>query len=400
MRGSVIKRGKRWSIVVDVGRDEKGRRKQKWHSGYATRKAAEDALPDILKRLQAGEYVAPSKLTLGEFLTKEWLPAIRATVRPSTFVSYQMHVATHIKPRIGNLSLQRVSGAALNGLYAELLVEGRTSRKKAPDADKAADAAKSPPARTDLSPATVRRVHATLHRAFRDAVRWHRLTRNPADLADPPKQRAGGSPEMATWTADELRSFLDSVAGDRLVGMWTLFATTGMRRGEVLGLRWSDVDLEAARLSIRQTLVAIGYEARYSTPKTAKGRRVVALDPTTVAALKAHRARQLEDRMALGAGWPDHGLVFTREDGSWVHPDACSQFFEKLVGRTKLPRIRLHDLRHTHATLALAAGVHPKVVSERLGHSTVSMTLDIYSHAVPAMQEDAADKVAALVFGL
>jgi integrase len=166
----------------------------------------------------------------------------------------------------------------------------------------------------------------------------------------------------------------------------------------VLGLRWIDIDLNASRLSVQQTLVSVAYETRFSVPKTARSRRSVSLDATTVAALRAHRKRQLEERMSWGQAYRDSGLVVTREDGTLVHPDRFTQMFDKHVKDAGLPRIRLHDLRRTHATLALAAGVHPKVVSERLGHATVAFTLDVYSHAVPALQEEAADRIAALIF--
>lgn len=222
--------------------------------------------------------------------------------------------------------------------------------------------------------------------------------RNVADQANPPvpAQRQ----ELTTWTAAELRRFLDYVSGDRLVGAYTLAATTGLRRGEVLGLRWRDVDLDAAWVRVVQTLVTVNYKVIVSTPKTNRGRRSVALDPTTVAALRAHRVRQAEERLALGIGAaPDDALVFAEPDGALLHPGHFSDRFDRLVKAAEVPRIRLHDLRHTHATLALQAGVHPKVVSERLGHSTIAITLDTYSHAIPAMEEEAAAKVARLVFG-
>jgi integrase len=228
-------------------------------------------------------------------------------------------------------------------------------------------------------------------------VRWNLLQRNIAYQADAPSSPPG-SVEMKTWTAEELRRFLDFVASDRLYGAWVLAATTGLRRGEVLGLRWGDIDLEPGRLAVRQTLVSVAYETKFSTPKTKRGRRSVSLDATTVMALRSHRKRQLQDRMAWGPAYQDSGLVVTREDGSLVHPDRFTQMFDKHVKNSGLPRIRLHDLRHTHATLALAAGVHHKVVSDRLGHATVAFTLDVYSHAVPALQEEAAERVAALVF--
>jgi integrase len=192
-------------------------------------------------------------------------------------------------------------------------------------------------------------------------------------------------------------------ARSMLLGMsaaYVLAATTGLRRGELLGLRWRDLDLGAGRLSVTQTLVSVNYAVSFSTPKTAAGRRSVALDPATVAALRAHRVAVLEERLSLGLGAPtEDALAFTAIDGTPLHPGQFSDRFDRLVKAAGVPRIRFHDLRHTHATLALRAGVHPKVVSERLGHSTISVTLDTYSHAIPAMQEEAAAKVAALVFG-
>jgi integrase len=195
-----------------------------------------------------------------------------------------------------------------------------------------------------------------------------------------------------------LRRFIREVRGDRLYAAWLAAATTGLRRGEVLGLMWTDVDFDKGRLSVRRARVSSGGVVVLSEPKTRRSRRVVALDQTTTAALREHRTRQLEERLAWGAAWVDTGFVFTREDGTPLHPESLSKMFQWRVRRAGLPRIRFHDLRHTHATLALQAGVHPKVVSERLGHSSIRITLDTYSHAIPAMQEEAAERIAALIF--
>ncbi len=178
-----------------------------------------------------------------------------------------------------------------------------------------------------------------------------------------------------------------------------LTATTGMRRGEILGLRWSDVDLEAGVASVVQTLAVVDYHLTFSEPKTARGRRGVALDPVTVSAVRAHRARQAQERLVLGPAWRDTGLVFTAVDGSALHPERFSNWFEQHTTRAGSPRVRLHDLRHSYATLALSAGVHPKIVSERLGHSTVAITLDLSSHVTVGMQQEAAARIAELVFG-
>ncbi|MFN8186366.1 MAG: site-specific integrase [Gaiellales bacterium] len=201
---------------------------------------------------------------------------------------------------------------------------------------------------------------------------------------------------MKTWSAEELRSFLEHVRHDRLYALWLVAATTGARRGELAGLKWDAVDLESRRISIRRTLISVGYRIEWSEPKTENGRRSVALDPTTAEALRVHRMRQLEERLLLGQDYDDNNLVFAREDGAPIHPERISTMFGQHVSAARLPRIRLHDLRHTHATLALQAGVHPKVVSERLGHADVGLTLNVYSHAIPALHETAAALVADL----
>ena len=380
MRGTVIKRGNSWAVVVEVGRDPStGKRVRKWHSGYRTKRDAERARSELLSRLDHGTYVSPDRRTVGSYLEGDWLPAVKARLKPSTWDSYSRNIRLHIAPELGPIPLQALTAARLNEFYALLSSKGRRD------------------GRGGLAPKTVRYLHGIIRKALADAARWSLVQRNVADQADPPTRRST-APEMKTWTADELSRFLDFVTEDRLYAAWVLAATTGMRRGEVLGLRWSDVDLEAPRLSVRQTLVSVAYETKFSAPKTARSRRSVSLDATTVAALRAHRKRQLEERMAWGPAYQDSGLVITREDGTFVHPDRFTQMFDKHVKHSALSRIRLHDLRHTYATLALAAAVHPKVVSERLGHATVAFTLDVYSHAVPALQEEAADRVAALIF--
>jgi integrase len=378
MRGHVRRRGDMWAVVVDLPRDPvTGKRKQKWHSGFRTKKEADKALTDILSRLDQGAYVEPTKQTLAAFMD-EWLAGTKRTLRPSTFATYEMIVRAHVKPRLGSLPLQSLTAARLNAVYADLLSGGRRDGKGG------------------LSPATVRYVHAVIRKALSDAVRWNLLTRNVADAADPP--RASRAP-IRTWSAREVQAFLAHVQTDRLYAAYFLAATTGMRRGEVLGLRWQDVDLEAGRVSVVRSLTVVGgYEMHISEPKTAKGRRSVALDDQTVKALKGHRERQMLERALQGDEYADEDLVFCHEEGTPVHPDSFSDAFWRHVKAANLPRIRFHDLRHTHATLALAAGVHPKVISERLGHASVTITLDTYSHAIPALQETAASLVASLVF--
>ncbi len=368
MRGHIRKRGSTWAVVVDIGRDEQGRRRQKWHSGFRTKREASEALTEILGQLSTGQYVAPSKLTVRSFLEGEWLPAVRSSLRPLTFDSYAANVRNHVLPRLGSVRLQALTPAMLNSMYADLSA--------------------------CLSPRTVRYIHAILRRALSDAVKWNRLARSPADAADPPSLRATRKRVMRTWSAAELQAFLESVRNDRLAGCWRFLAMTGCRRGEALGLRWRDVDLDAGRAMIVQTLVG---NRVVSETKSERGRRTVALDPGTVAALREHRRAQQTERRALGPTYQDDDFVFCREDGTPIWPRSLSRAFARHLASARLPKIRLHDLRHTHATLALQAGVHPKVVQERLGHATISITLDVYSHAIPAMHEEAASQVAALI---
>jgi integrase len=203
---------------------------------------------------------------------------------------------------------------------------------------------------------------------------------------------------MKVWSPAQLRSFVEFTSDDRLAAAWLLLVTTGMRRGEVLGLTWENVDFTNSRLSVVRSLSIVNYhDVRLIQPKTSKGRRSIALDPATLAALQAHRVRQLEERLQWGAAWNDSDLVFPREDGTPIHPQRMTSWFEQLSRDACLPRIRLHDLRHSYATAALAADVPAKVVSERLGHASVMITLDTYSHILPSMQEDAASTVARLI---
>ena len=259
-----------------------------------------------------------------------------------------------------------------------------------------ADPSKADDSRS-LDPSTVKAVHVTLHKAFGAAVKWERLAKNPADQADPPRVPVEAD-KMPTWTAEQLRTFLEFTASmeDRNHALWVLLATTGMRRGEALGLRWQDVDLDAGRLRVVQTVLSINGKISVSEPKTARGRRPISLDPSTVAALREHRRRMLEERMVVAADHADEGLVFHRPDGSALRPETVSTTFLRRQRTLDLPRLTLKGLRHTWATLALEQGIHPKVVQERLGHSTVNITLNVYSHVSPTMHAEAANQVASL----
>jgi len=368
-----------WYVVIDVGRGADGRRRQRWHGSYPSRHAAEAARAEIINRWYQGTYVEPSSTTLEEWVRRTWLPSMQTRVKPSTWDSYRRNFELHLLPRLGHRPLQKLAPGALNAAYDDLLHNGRRTGAAA-----------------GLSATTVRYLHMTLHKALSDAVDAGMLTRNPADRAKPPRPDRTSPRELRTWTPDQLRQFLASVAGARLGTAWHLAALTGLRRGEVLGLRWADTDLDAARLTVRHTIISVAYEIQDSTPKTHKA-RMVDLDARTVVRLRQQLECQEAERQEWGEDYLDHDLVFCRENGTPLHPDTFSQCFARAVAETDLPRLRLHDLTHTHASVALRAGIPLKVVSERLGHSSPEYTMRQYAHCLPGMQAEAASQIAALV---
>lgn len=370
--------------MVDLGRDPKtGKRRLKSRGGFRTRRDAERALAEMLREINRGSYVEPTNQTVAEFL-REWLAAARLRgLRETTLVGYEVMIEKHLIPGLGALRLRELTPAHLNGLYTEMLETGRLHGPGG------------------LSPRTVRAAHTIMRRALKDAVRWGLLARNVAEIADPPSStsaKVAARQKMKTWSAAQLRQFLAHAGDHELYPAFLLAAMTGMRRGEVLGLRWSDVDLDAGRLSITQTLVAPRHQLVFSEPKTAAGRRMVALDETTLAALRQHRRRQREHRFQLGADYDDHGLVFCQPDGGPLVPMIFTQRFQKASREAGVPQIRFHDLRHGHVTYLMEAGVPLPAIAQRVGHSSVAITGDTYSHVRPEVREDVARVGAALVF--
>ncbi len=361
------------------GLAETEERRRAIKGGYATRKECQAALSKVLVAVEARTFTPPTRITVKAFLLSEWLPAVKGTLRPTTYASYAMLARQHIIPRLGSLQLQKLTAGAINALYAYLLEEGRVC------------------GRGGLSPSSVRRVHAVLHRACHDAVRWGRLTVNPVDAADPPRASAEHPDRLPVWSAEQLVAFLAHVADDRLFALWRVLAMTGMRRGEALGLQWDDLDMEGGRLTIRRAWVPVNGVGQMSEPKTKRGRRTIALDPVTLEALQGHAARQADEQSDCRGVWTDSGLVFTRTDGQPLPPWAVSKLFRDLSKAAMLPPIPLHGLRHSYATLALASGVNPRIVSGRLGHATVALTLDVYSHVLPQQDRQAAEAIADLL---
>jgi integrase len=379
MKDGIAKRGSTWSYVVRVREPATGSRRARWVGGFATEQDAKAARDVARVDARKGATVSPAKLTVGEYLA-DWQETWRTQVRPTTMASYAMHCRVYIAPRIGGQRLQDLTPSMVSNLYADLQSEA------------------------GLSPATVRRVAATLHKALTVAVRRKLISYNPAaaGVVDLPKvdPDADGADELRVWTAAELAKFLEHVCGDRLFPIWRLAAWTGMRRGELAGLIWRDVDLDTGVVRVQRARVIVSSaDVRESKPKTRKGRRNVDLDVVTLAALKAWQARQQAERDDWPGEWPDHDLVFTLQDGTALNPAHLSRAFVRHVRaanaqKAKLPTIRFHDLRHTHASLMLAAGVPVKVVSERLGHATPGFTLNVYQHLIPGQQRDHLQRVA------
>lgn len=383
----------RFYAVVSAGVDPtSGRRRRAWYGPFETEEEAQKKRHEVERDMEEQTYVAPKKVTVKSFL-EDWTEGVQ--LRPSTVESYKRNLAKHVIPELGHLKLQSLTTSHLNKLYRKLEKSGRLDERHHGEA---------------LSPRTVRYVHTIISCALRDAKKQRLIKVNVAHDADPPtaKMAKEAAPEMRTWSAAELNRFLAFTKGDRYEPAWTFLATTGMRRGEALGLRWSDLKLDSspATATIRRAAIVIGHRREGGKTKTGQ-HRLIELDAHTVLALNAWKARQASERLLVGPGYESsEDLIFTLPDGRGYHPERFSREFERkqathnrLNPAKPLPRLRLHDLRHTWATLALAAGVHPKVVQERLGHTTISTTMDTYSHALPGMQSLAAEQVSAMIFG-
>ncbi|MEX2553902.1 MAG: site-specific integrase [Actinomycetota bacterium] len=384
MNASVVKKTTakgttRFYVVVDKGVDPvtKRRRKEWQKGGHRTRTEAKAAARAIGASLDNGSYVQPSSVTVGDYV-ESWIAAAQGNgrIRPGTASLYETVLRAYIVPTVGHKSLQELRATDLDRAYAHLLKQG--GRQGGP-----------------LAAKTVKSAHTLLHKALSDAVKKGLISSNPAEVADSPTPQRK---EMKTWTAGQLGQFLEYVKDDRLFAAFRLASMTGMRRAEVLGLRYKDLSLDRGRVSIVQTLVLVGGKPTISAnAKTDSGRRSIGLDPETLQALKTHRSAHAEERLSLGLGLTEDDLVFSKVDGTPIHPSWFSRTFTRLSRAAGLPVIRFHDLRHGFATMSLDAGVRVWDVSDILGHKNISITLDLYRHAVPDTQAEATTKVSALL---
>lgn len=366
MKGSIQKHvgktGTSWYAVVDLGPDPvTGRRRQRRISA-PTKREVQALVAAKLTEAERGQVTDGGKMTLRD-LCEAWLLASESSLKPSTFRRYTDTVRLHILPVLGAKQIGKLTKADVERLYDD--------RRKA-----------------GLSPTTVFHISGTLHRALDHAERSEWIGRNVSELVKRPRR---ATPEMQTWSVEQVAAVFQASGRDSLDALWRLALLTGMRRGELLGLMWQDVDLEAGTLAVRRTMSrGVGGTWELGTPKSAAGRRSIALPVLAVDALRRHRVRQLERQLSLGPVWDPTGFVFTNETGGPLHVNTLTRRYEGLVIEAGVPRIRFHDLRHTSATLLLSLGEHPKIVQERLGHASIAMTMDRYSHVTQDMQRGAA----------
>jgi integrase len=380
-----------WYVRLELPAGLDGQRRRIRRGGYPSRAAA----VAVLARLRAprpGDTGA-RMLTVGDWLA-HWLVSRTATA-PSTVRGYAAHVRLYLAPYLGEVLLGELSVAQVQAMFAAIIRKHQALG-------------------TPVSAATLTRIRATLRAALNDAIRRGLLTENPAAKAELPRtrrpravvwtpyrieqwRRTGERPAVAVWTAQQTAQFLHSIEEHRLYAAYHLIALRGLRRGEAAGLRWCDIDLDGKTAVITQQLQQYDGRLAICPPKTAHSTRVIALDHTTVAALRTHRDRQRAEAGAYGPGYRTSGLVFTNLNGDPMAPDRLTRTFRALATGAGLPPVRLHDLRHGAATLALAAGVDLRVVQEMLGHSSIVLTADTYTSVLPAVAHTAAEKVAALL---
>jgi integrase len=371
MRGHTRQRSKgSWEIAIDIGRDPAtGRRRQHFETVRGTKKSAQLRLAELLVAVEGGSYVKPKRLTLGEYL-QEWLQGyVELNCSPRTKSSYEMIVRKHIVPDLGEIPLSRLEPRQLQDFYCRHKAEGRVNGKG------------------QLSTRTVRYCHCLLSEALGHAVKMGLVARNIAQATNPPHVERKARPVLAP---EDVPNFLEAAAQTPYHALFYTLLFTGMRRGEALALRWKSVDLMLLSLSVVETAYKLEGSYKVKEPKTAHSQRQITLPPSLALVLHEHKAGQMQHRALLGRPLNDYDFVFAHSDGTPLDPSTVSHAFANVVRKAGLPPIRLHDLRHTHATLMLKAGVHPKIVSERLGHSSIRVTLDTYSHVMPGLQEAAA----------
>ena len=373
----VYKRGNTWYAHMHWT-DANGKVQQKKRGGFKTREEATKFRTSFLASIHDGSRRGTTKLRIGEYLVNEWLPNRESNLKPSTFSTYSNIVHSYLIPHVGNIRLEDMTARRAEKMFKELEAHGARGRSKSMS--------------TALSAKTVSNIANVLNRAFRDAVRWDLIAQNPIAVSVKPSKR---SKEMSAWEPHELGLFISVTSSERMSAIWHLAAVSGMRRGELLGLTWSDIDLDKRRMTIRNTRVRAGNATIYETPKSSKSRRTITLDETTIKVLKRWKITQAQERLAVGGLWPDAaGHVVTEADGSLPNPNTFSRRFKAICKHLGLRTIRLHDLRHSYVVAARRSGVDIKTISERLGHADINVTQSVYDHVFVQDDEAAANSIA------
>ena len=357
---SIYKRGATWTAHMNWT-DMNGKKQQKKVGGFETRKAATEYHNQFMTSIQQGRRRGTTKLRVGEYLVNEWLPKQENILKASSFATYVRIVNSYLVPHLGNIRLEEVNARRIEQMFNDLLKTGARG--------------KSLKANTALSAKTVSDIAGVLHRAFKDAVRWDLIATNPITSAKKPPRR---TKEMSAWTPEELNRFINVSSTDRFFAVWHLAATSGMRRGELLGLTWNDIDFTTGKVTIRKTRIRAGNATIEETPKSRKSQRTFAIDKQTLGVLKKWKTRQGSEHLALGTKVSDH--VVTETDGTLPDPNTFSRRFKALCKKSGLRVIRLHDMRHSYVVAARRAGADLKTISERIGHADPKVTLTVYDH--------------------
>ena len=373
MKGHIYQRSKgSWTIVYDLPMDAvTGKRRQKSQTVKGTKRDAERALREVLLSLEQGSYVKPNKLTLGEWLDQWCESFVVMNTTPRTYVSYRSIIDRHLKPGLGSIALSRLEPQQIQTYYADKLAKGRVDGKGS------------------LSNRSVLYHHRILSKALDQAVKMGLVVRNVAKLITPPRVARA---TINVLDAGEASKLLDIASNTMYYPLFAMLLYTGLRRGEAIALRWKNIDLLGLELNVVESAYRLRKEFIIKEPKTLHSKRAVSLSPSLASLLLEYREDQELMRKQMGNPLTDEDFVFSWPDGRPLDPDVVTKAFHRIAGKAGLKNIRLHDLRHTHATLMLKAGVHPKVVSERLGHANIGITLDTYSHVLPGLQEAAAEK--------
>ena len=378
-----------WEIKFDLGRDPlTGRRITKYVTFRGTKRKAQEELTRLLGQRNEGSYVEPTKMTVAQYLN-HWLEAdIDRRVAARTAARHRGIVEKNIIPKLGPVPVRKLTAVHIEAFEAQLQREGWV---KARAKQKVREGEEAPiQEKRGLSAQTVQHIHRTLSQALSHAVRLGVLFKNPARQVKPPRPP---SREIKILDKNEMTTLINAAKGVGLYVPVLVAVTTGMRRGELLALRWSDIDLRAGALTVNQSIERIKGRVEFKSPKTRTSRRTITLPAITVGALRKHYRVQLEERLKLGLGRDPRGLVFARPDGQPMDADTLSKAFRRLVASAKVTPITFHGLRHTHISHLLMEGVHVKLVSERAGHASINITLGVYAAYIPNMQSDAALRV-------